>query len=255
MSKASHETVYQEFEHAYSLIRKMTGIDFIKPTLCIGDEHRPRFFEFNSMRDLGRYGQIQMIYDEVTNSILVPEHLLSSPFIHLPNYARDNRCFGFRHECVHALSSQINPEKDVIVKSKRKKDEETKYVFVAFDEGLANHLAIDSASLSDDEDIKEKAKQVKNEMIDGYKEWTGNKGNMEIMAKVYGQKPDDIAGILHAYFSATPYILEPYKYLIGYRFIQLLRPRISRRNLRALIQNPPTTIRQLIYPETCKRAN
>lgn len=248
MNKASLETVHQEFDLAYSLVLRASGIDFTKPALCIGDEHRSKFFEFESMKDLGLYSQIQMIYDEKTNSILVPNHMLSSPYTHLPNYARNNRCFGFRHECVHALSSQLNPKKDVVVRSKRKKDQETKYVLVAFDEGLANHLAIESASLSNDPDILEQAAKVKIAMTDGFAEWTSDKGNMEIMAKVYRQKTDDIPGILCAYFSATPYILEPYKYIIGYRFFQLLRPPLSKLNLSTLIQNPPTRIRQLIYP-------
>jgi len=246
--KASSETLQQEFDLAYSLVYQASGINFKKPTLCIGDRHRSKFFEFGSMKDMARYGLLQMIYDDQTNSIFVPDHLLTSPFIHLPNYARDNRVFAFRHELVHALSSQLNPKKDALIHSGKKEHGETEYVLIAFDEGLANYLAIASAYFSNDQNLRAKAEEERLKLVNAFTEWTGDGFNMKVLAKLYNKRPEDILEILLAYFRKTPAMLELYKYIIGYRFVQGVNP--QKRDLTALIKNPPVHISQLIYPAT-----
>ena len=205
--------------------------------------------QISSMKDIARAAMVQGAYDDEINGIFVPDQLA----LHEENAAE--RIFVFIHECGHALSVQQNPKLKQtkvtrLMQSKTRRIREKGYVSVAFEEGLATHLAIQACLGSGRTDLVAYAGRVHKKLVDFFVEWISpSERNFALMAKVCKADPHDWQKVIGWYFGGDSMEvgLEYYKYDIGYYFIRTLKP--DTQMILQMIQQPPSTVQHILYPE------
>jgi hypothetical protein len=241
--------VRAELDFACEALEKIWGLSFPKPTLYLGDRHQSKFMEFHSMKDIERASSIQMMYDDTCNGIYIPDMLMDDNWFQWRGRSRPQRVFGLLHESVHAALAHGNQifcdeHSHRLMKSKKKADEEELYVLLAFNEGFAHYLAMAVCAVSGDEGLREKGRREEKDLISYFEEWITNN---QVLFDLYKCRKGDVSGFLRGYFSRTPGMLQLFKYPVGHRFATAVKP--TPRTIGRYIANPPTTMRELIYPE------
>lgn len=241
----SAQTVESEFDFAYELLTKHLSVNFIKPTLCLGDEE---VYKFRNLSFIERFiikMQPTMIYDNTLNRILISNGMLEKEKKYF-------RIFGFLHESTHAIISQTNPDLTTesdrkLANSKVKKENEKAYVYLVFDEGLADFVALYTSLRSNDSKLIEEANLYSKLMENEFKILIQSFFTISL-AKIYHKKPEDWQGTLTEHLRRYPETIDHYKYSIGYSFASSIKP--TPKNIIQFISNPPTTFKHLFYPDT-----
>jgi len=256
MDKVLVESVLrQEQGLAYDLLKTLIGIDFVKPVLYVGEEHRSKFVSISSLKDVAGYPLIQMVYNDEINGILIPGHLLGAEEDMLSKRAKLHRIFCFLHENIHALSTQINPslkEENVVrlMDEQTDSNQEKGYVFCVFCEGLAEYLAIRSCLASNSPTLKSFGQERHREHRNFMDKWVASK-EFSSMAKIYKIDPSLWQQVLVRYFTDNLGGLIYYQYEVGYWFMRKIQ--VEFRNLKTLILAPPSQIAHLVYPERYRK--
>lgn len=249
--QATGVEVQAELDLAHLLLTDHWNLDFPKPALLLGDEHVMQHIEFNSLRDTTRAKFVHGLYDSETNSIMLPDHLLENqPSWILPS-PRAYRLSVLLHEDVHAVLNHINPnlrdtEVDRLKNSRSADDRERGWTYAVFHEGMAYYLTIGVSLTSEDEALRQLARNAEQSLTDGFTNWATGSG-VEAMARSWGTDPDDYRTTLLTYFGNEPGYLELYKNPVGYSFVQGIEPNLK--TLKPYTLDPPRVIRELIYPE------
>lgn len=240
--------IQREFELACALLKQFLEVQFRPPELYIGDEHQSRFITISSLRDMAYAATVQAVYNDEINGVFVPDRLTRDDVA--------NRIFAFVHECGHALSTQQNPKLkmanvDRLTRSKARWVRTKGYVYVAFNEGFATHLAIQACLRSDRSDLVECAESEHKRLVDFFAEWTSpSSRHFSLMAEMYGVDPNNWQRVIERYLTGDSMeaVLGYYKYDLGYYLVRTLQPDAS--EMLRMIQQPPSTVQHIIYPET-----
>ncbi len=247
----------QEQDFAYELLKTLTGIDFVKPVLYIGEKHRAKFVTISSMKDFEHYFQLKMAYKDEINGIFIPEHLLDDEEDMLSERAKLDRIYCFLHENIHALLIQINSELEDIdllklIDGEASSDEkEKKCVQRVFCEGLAEYLAIQSCLLSNNPALKSFGQEMHQAHCDFMDKLVSSRGFFST-ARVYEINPSLWQQVLVRYFTNNLKGLLHYQYAIGYWFMR--KTGVEFKNLKTFILSPPSKITQLVFPENNQKS-
>lgn len=231
----------REIEYAYGLISKRFGVKFAKPKVVIGDENSHDFIEINSMKDLLNSYFIHAVYDDKTDTFFIQDHLLGEE----DEY---DRIYAITHELAHSLSYHVRGKifEDILNELKKNGKIEQSETLIAFDEGLADYIAIEACKNSGDRMLIKKAEDRENEHERSLNMWKDKEDRtLVIMADVYEKDVSDWKGILSGYLKRNKGIITLHSYYLGYNFVSLLKPE----NILDLIKNPPQSFKELLYPK------
>ncbi len=239
-----------DFKVALKLIRKVCDLTFKNPQLFLGSEHILDHYPVSSFRDFVEMDNTAMMYLQELNGIAVADGCLN--FYEDSPEKRAERLLMLCHECSHAIISQNNPiflqeNCEKLLNSKQKVERKKGNTMQAFDEGLANYIAIQSLLISKNSVHEMAANDKKNHLVDGLNQRISDK-TFKWQADFYKTDPQDVAETLSRHYEKYPELLGNgfEKYSVGYRFFDITKP--DKAMIAKLVKNPPVTVRNLLYP-------
>jgi len=240
----------KELDYAYDLIVERFSVNFTKPKILTGDEHESKFIERTCLNDFARPSP-QMIIDDETNTIFVPDILLpDGDFI--PHHRNEyDRLYDLLHESGHSLISQLNynlllSRVSKLAEGNEIEREKGETLFV-FHEGMAHYIAIEACRNSEDNKLIEKANEMEKDVTDLLKQWL--KLNLTYSSKIYGIDSSDWRKVVIIYLRRNKGAAIFWKYQLGYHFTSSLKPG----NIVEVIKNPPENYEELLYPNVYKK--
>jgi len=248
--KVSRKELQNELRKAHRLIAGYFGVKFKMPKILAGDRYSSEFMKIENARDLIAFNSTKMAYDDETNSIFVPDHMLGPQDWRDQDNGRTYRIFCFLHEDMHALLVSKNLQfRETALK--KLELEEQRIVYNIFNEGLATYIAVYIALHSRSHLLIEEGKDVQETLREFWEQW--RKSCLPVIIPIVQSRRPDLRDWRQIYlyykdcYCSFPVDLEMYKYQIGYNFFDIIKP--SKQLILKMIDCPPQKIEHLLYPE------
>ncbi|HIH23704.1 TPA: hypothetical protein HA251_01585 [Candidatus Woesearchaeota archaeon] len=250
---------------AHAQIQSRLGVSFPRPLLIIGDEEIKARMQCGSRRDVARVLP-EMMYDDVSGAIIVPDSYLSSAGEINPSRRR----YVLLHEIAHALTTHVNPilneERITSLLNSDLRRQRVGYSLYSFVEGIADGIAVGVAHASEDAALHACADEVHGARVDYFVRWLDayfapyrklrssidmcrRTGVLPLPQSVdmVAASPSDPLSCALSILDRCPGVVAANNahYAVGYDFVRKVGV-----DPIALMRKPPTSFKELLYPET-----
>lgn len=219
---------FQEYlDYAHELISKRFNLDFEKPEMVFDDNLILDSVGIRGTRTSLSFNDVVMMLDPEKNTLGLHEEKND-----------ENQCkniYAFAHELAYSLISQYNSK---LIRTKNA-------VRLAFKEGMAEYIAIESCKTSTIDKLVEEAGETDILLKDGWKNWLDERVALTKLSRGYCNQDISLEESMINFFKKNPGIMKHYAHSVGYHFVSELNPK----DIEPIIKRPPKSYKELLFPE------
>lgn len=235
-NKPTQKNLEDELDFCHNVMQRTFAVTVEKPKVYTGSEDRPKFFKIESRRDMVMSFSLTFAY-EPKLGIYVGDAG--------ENQKTYERAFGWFGMLANVFVEANSPEMCLENHKKlRKSNKERAGAYSVASTGISDYMAIKCCRASGNPDISEEGEKKEKEIKYMLEEFLGSR-QVDLMKMSY--QTDDWLSAAHQYMKRQPefVIISGFATTMGQRFME----HFKNPNLKQLLENPPKTIEEVVYPE------